>query len=227
MCGRFVQFSPASLLAEIYNISEVTGSAQIFKPSYNITPSSSAMVVVNERQTYKLDCFKWGFLPKWAVKLNSVKPMINAVSETAFEKKFFATAVKNTRCVVFMDGYYEWSKDVTSKIKIPYYFRRKDKLPIAAAGIYEKTEVSDTLMPQHSFAILTCKANEGLSGIHSRMPVILREEHIDKWLTNGELNNYDYDQLVSPIDPGVLDFYKVSTLVNSPANNNEQLIVPV
>ena len=150
---------------------------------------------------------KWGIIPSW-FKNKDFKPLINARLETINEKISFKKLIKISRCVVLADGFYEWKRE--EKNKIPYYFLRKDKKNIYFAGIYEGNQ----------FCLITEQANENISKIHHRQPVIIYEKDINRYL-NIELEGYTFLKECKKPD---LEFYEISKDVNKPTNNSISLI---
>ena len=99
--------------------------------------------------------------------------MINARAETVAEKPAFRNALKKRRCLVLADGYYEWQK--TPVGKRPYRIIMKSGEPFAIAGLWETwRDPQANVVP--SCTIITTAANDYLTPIHDRMPVILPRE---------------------------------------------------
>jgi putative SOS response-associated peptidase YedK len=97
--------------------------------------------------------------------------IINARLETVTEKKMFAKAFSNTRCVFSTSGFYEWDQK-----KRKFLFREKDSEILYLAGFYKNFEDGNRSI------ILTTAANKSIEAIHNRMPVILEKDTIDRWL---------------------------------------------
>ena len=159
--------------------------------------------------------------------------MINARSESVPEKPAFRAAFKRRRCLVPASGFYEW-KQVT-KGKEPYYFSPAYSLPGGAdvfgfAGLWETWTGPDGGELQ-SCTIITTDANDVMSTIHNRMPVILDEADWSEWLGTGSEDTPAYlsklPHLLRPYDGKKMKLRPVSTYVNSPRNEGEQCIEPV
>jgi putative SOS response-associated peptidase YedK len=101
----------------------------------------------------ELTWMRWGFIPSWAKDPNSGPLLINARSETAAEKPAFRSAFKNSRCLIPVDGFYEWKK--TGAKKQPYHIRREDDRPFAFAGLWGKWHEleSCTIWSSHSHTV--------------------------------------------------------------------------
>lgn len=108
--------------------------------------------------------------------------VINARSETAFEKPMFRKSLLERRCLIPASGYYEWKRTQSgakSKQKYALYLPGR---PLFMAGIWRE-EQNETLPV---FVILTREASPAIAEIHDRMPVILPEEIQREWLSSGD-----------------------------------------
>ncbi|MCK7500549.1 MAG: SOS response-associated peptidase [Comamonadaceae bacterium] len=126
--------------------------------------------------------WSWGFVPRWARDLEGPKP-INARSDTIFAKPMFQDAIRHRRCLIPVDGFYEWRRDGSRKQ--PYYFRMADGHPFALAGIWDTwagRTAGEEGYTLRSCAILTTAANQLMAPVHDRMPVIVPAESHERWL---------------------------------------------
>ncbi len=192
------------------------------EPRYNIAPSQQVPVISN-RDPKSLSFMKWGLVPSWAKDPKIGNRMINARSETAAEKPSFRTAFKQRRCLIPADGYYEWAKQ--GKKKTPMYIQHAKREVFAFAGLWESWRQPDGNW-LNTCAILTTVANEKIRPIHHRMTVIVEPADYALWLEPRELTADEWLPLVAGPKPEALDFYEISTQVNSPANDNPMLIMP-
>jgi len=222
MCGRFAQAIPVSTLKIFFDIQKILSHTP---PSYNITPSHEILTITAEKER-TLRTMTWGFIPGWGrEKTAPFKPLINARAETLREKPAFRNSFKHKRCLIIADGFYEWQTQ--GKEKIPYFIKLTSGDPMAFAGIYER------YIPEKGGEILTCAiittaAGNCLEQIHNRMPVIIPKKNINIWLdTTCELNESGSGRIFAPIPDNKITFYQVSRDVNSPLNNNPELIIPV
>jgi putative SOS response-associated peptidase YedK len=201
--------SPA-VIAEIFHALNVP---ELLPARYNIAPSQEVAAVRADRQFALL---KWGLQPGW-MKDAKIKP-INAQSETAATKPMFRSAFKKRRCLVPADGWYEWKK-LDAKRKQPYFFGPNDGKPLAFAGLWESFEDDGELV--ETCAILTTAANELVSQVHNRMPVILAPGDFDQWLNPA---NQDVQGLLLPFPADALFARMVSTFVNKVQNQGPECI---
>ncbi len=203
MCGRYVVTNPVSKTKNIVKTAINVHDSD----NYNAHPYQDLPVVKKYKNGNTVENLKWGIIPYWAKK-KDFKPLINARLETIDEKVSFKKIIKQQRCVVVADGFYEW-KRVEDK-KIPHYFLRDDKKTIFIAAIHDDGQ----------FCMITEEASKNVSEIHHRQPVILNEKDIDRYLN---IEHYGSIFLKDCKKPN-LTFYEISKDVNKPTNNSVSLI---
>lgn len=189
----------------------------VYRQNFNTAPTQSAPVIVHDDDgNFELRSFKWGFQPHWAKRA-----WINARCETLFESRAFAPAARARRCLVPAVGWYEWQGKAAPKQ--PYVFHVDGFRPFAFAGIWTaREEDSETI---YNFAIITRAAVPALASLHNRMPVMLARADENAWLS-GETTPEAAQALLGEPEESVKT-YRVSTLVNKPANNDARCIVPL
>ena len=126
MCGRFVSSSPPDELAKYFEVEAVTES--VIEPSYNVAPSNDVYVVVETGGVRRLETFHWGLVPFWAKDPSTGNKMINARAESVAEKNAYRHAFKKRRCIIPVDGFYEWRATPDGKMarEITESLRRLD-----------------------------------------------------------------------------------------------------
>jgi putative SOS response-associated peptidase YedK len=207
MCGRFsLSLFEGQTFLDRFGIEKPAD----LKPKYNIAPSQQAAVILDESPK-EVSSLKWGFIPAWAKEEKMGYSTINARAEDIDKKPTFRDSLKNKRCIIPADGFYEWENK--GKEKQPYRFTLPEGL-FSFAGLWSEWNGIKT------FTIITTKANEVVGKIHERMPVILQKSDEEKWLSTGYLS------LLKPYD-GKMEMYPVSKLVGNPENDNESVIKPV
>lgn len=220
MCGRFVLVADPEVIQQQFDLSAlpVTG------PRYNIAPTQPVGVITNE-EPRTLSVLQWGLIPSWAKDDSMGGKMINARSETVEEKPAFRSAFKRRRCIVPASGFYEWQQQ-TKANKTPFYIQPKDETLFGLAGLWELWYSPDggELL---TFTILTTEANTFMQQYHHRMPVILRPEDYDTWLTPGEVPADVLRPLLYQFDSDAMTAYEVSKLVNKPMNDMPECIAPL
>jgi len=217
MCGRFSFF-------DVEKIHDRFGTVNTLEitPSYNISPGANT-AVITRHSPVKVELMKWGLIPFWAKDPKIGAKMFNARAETIMDKPSFKRAIKHQRCLVPVNGFYEWRHEedyIDSRLRgndrekqsIPYLFRLKDEPIFALAGIYD-CWYDPKQRPIYSFAIITTTANKVMAPIHERMPVILRREDEKGWLEEveelGELpSKFSEGNLLDKGTLGVLELLK-------------------
>ena len=221
MCGRFTLATDASDL----QMSLPGFSFPDTLPArYNITPGQDIPVVANSGEN-RLEHFRWGLVPSWAKDPKIGNRMINARSETLAEKPSFRTAYRKRRCLILLDGFYEWRPEPGARTKTPMYIHLKSGNPFAFAGLWEswRGEEDDPLL---SCTIITTEPNALMEKIHNRMPVILPPESYDRWLAPEDRDAGELGDLLGPYPESEMTAYPVSTLVNNPRADTPDCIEP-
>lgn len=175
----------------------------------NICPTEQALTI-HKVDTLALYFMQWGFKHINATKKN-LPLIINARSETIFEKVNFKESVINKRCIVPADSFYEWKTYGNSKI--PYRILPSKDPVLFMAGIWQTFEFSNNTFS--AFVIVTTESNEDIAFLHNRMPVIL--DTVDKrenWLSNTATEEELVKIMVSS-PSAYLTCYPVATLVNN------------
>jgi len=220
MCGRY---SLTASLGELAQRFAFDGDRNDFRPRYNVAPTQQVLTVVggdNRRAGF----MRWGLIPSWSKDGPSNRPLINARAETVAEKPSFRGPLKNQRCLVPADGFYEWQK--VGDAKRPMRITMRSGEPFAFAGLWSVwTDSEGNRIP--SCAIITTAANDLLKPIHLRMPVILAEETEDLWLDTALDDSDALTQLLEPYPDDALEAYEVSRLVNSASNDVPEVTTPV
>jgi putative SOS response-associated peptidase YedK len=217
MCGRYTLSAPADALVPLFDLDEVPVVA--LAPRYNIAPSQPVPVVRRspDTGTQRLDFVRWGLIPSWAKDPAIGSRLINARSETVAEKPAFRAALRQRRCLLPADGFYEWATE--GGRKHPYHFRRRDGGAFALAGLWEvwHAPTGDTV---ETCTILTTDANDVVRPIHPRMPVILPPDAYALWLDPTVDRPGPLLPLLVPFDPAAMSAHRANPRVNSPANDD-------
>jgi putative SOS response-associated peptidase YedK len=229
MCGRAYQTFTEDELAARYDTDRLKREPlRTVKTNYNLAPTHLSPIILIRDGTRCLDFFRWGLVPAWATDIRSADrySLINARAEEVNEKRSYQAAFVKRRCLVPVSGFYEWHRPNKGP-KVPYAIHLADDSIMSLAGIWEYWQNTKAKQEVYSFSILTVAANALMEPIHNRMPVILNKNDEQTWL---DPNNYDTKALLEfakPCDSNILRAYQISTLVNSPKNNNQELLNPV
>ena len=215
MCGRFTIAAGAEFIGKYFEIE--TGMPDI-TPTWNAAPSSDLPVVHAQLGQRQCQLMHWGLIPSWLKTPDSKYKMINAKAETLGEKPAYRAAFKSRRCLIPANGFYEWHMENGSKQ--PWYITHETDELMAFAGLWEVWKGENIIQ---SFTIITRVANETMSKIHQRMPVILPKTHFDQWL---DPQNKDTESLSTlMLNASVpLKLQRVSKAVNNPRNDSADLI---
>ena len=220
MCGRFALTLPHEAMADLFQ-ADVSGLPDI-PPQYNICPTQQIVTILTVGDERVAETMRWGFLPRWYKAMNDGPLLINARSETIAEKPAFRDACRKRRCLIPATGFYEWTKNEKGG-RDPWYILPNDGGTLAFAGVWQEWSVEG--QPRVvSVAIVTCGANEPMSAIHSRMPVIISPDDFALWL--GE-DGHGAAALMRPADEDLLRFYRVSPEVNGARHNSPEFIEPL
>ena len=148
--------------------------------------------------------------------------LINARAETVHQRPAFRAGFKRRRCLVPVDGWFEWRQEAGGKQ--PWFITGADRGPVSFAGLWECWKRGDE--PLETFTILTTAAAPGLDDIHHRQPSIIREGDFEEWLAP----DTPQDRLLALArhsTEGPFDCWRVSRRVNSPRNEGAELVQPL
>lgn len=217
MCGRFSLSCSAEQIAEIFLLSEIPE----LTPRYNIAPTQFIATVSqnSKSENRQFNWMRWGLIPSWAKDKKMGAKLINARVETVTEKPSFRKAIRQRRCLIIADGFYEWQTKKDQKQ--PYYFHLENHQPFAFAGLWErwKSPEKEEII---SCTILTTEAHEEIRSIHHRQPIIIPENLYSQWL-NPQLTE---PQEILPLltSQAALKHYPVNLVVNKPTHDEPDCI---
>lgn len=227
MCGRFVQTLSWRELCEL--IAGLDGPSVDLQARYNLAPGQDAAVIRMGSEGPRIEMLRWGLIPSWAKDPAIAHRLINARVETAADKPSFRGAWRARRCLIPANGYYEWTG--AAKARQPWLIRRRDGGPLFMAGLWERWRVTGDaarsgrfagLAPDdriETFTVITTQANEDVSAIHHRMPVLLHLGQFESWLAGVPA--------VPPFTPpGQLAAQAVGIRVNDPRNDDPDCLLP-
>ena len=207
MCGRFNSIASG---ADFVKTFDATLVGEQLAPNFNVAPTAEIYALISkqvERSNFlELSVFNWGLVPSWAKDKTKSSGMINARCETLTEKPSFRNLIARHRCVVPMQGFYEWS-DIDTGATRPtkstrptrptrqaHYVSRADGEVMTVAGLWStwidpnRQQVDSTSVSiLRTCTIITTDANDSLRPIHHRMPVILEKDAVAQWLDPADL----------------------------------------
>ena len=192
---------------------------------YNIAPSTFQPVIRESKEdsTRELVMMRWGLIPFFTKQLSDVKGMtaINAKAETVRTSPTWREPFKKRRCLIPASGFYEW-QTIDAKTKKPFVIALTDTPLFAFAGLWDawKDEHGGWLQ---SFSIVTTEANELMSSIHTRMPVILHSCDYDRWLSR-EVTEQPPIDLLRPFESEEMQMSPANQAVGNVRNNGPEMI---
>lgn len=223
MCARFNLFSNPYELAQIFELLREPD----WSPRYNIAPAQTTLVIRQAGDgTRMASPLKWGLVPAPSKNRSVGSQMVNARSETAATKPSFADAFRKRRCIIPANGFFEWEV-ITQKVKQAWNITQASQEFLALAGLWESWHDAEEDTILETFTILTTAANQFMSEIHDRMPVILSKSAWTQWL-NPEIQDVDVlNSLLIPAPEDWLVRVPVGGFVNSTRNDTPECIKPV
>ena len=213
MCGRFSNSTSSDDVKATFKLSFPAGGASRShnnRPQWNIAPSQTIDTVINIGQHRMLAAMTWGIATP-----QNTRPLINARSETMFEKPTFRDAARLRRCLVIASGWYEWQAP-----KKPYYIHRADDAPMGMAGLYWDDGTAEA---SRRCVIVTTAADNDLADIHHRAPLVLDPPQFDDWLNPGT-DLGDLSGFIKPTLASVFDWHPVTAEVGSTRADHQGLV---
>ena len=182
MCGRFTQHYSWQ---EIHEFLSVVGAPHNLQPRYNIAPTTLIDMVRHDAEGRRelVRGVRWGLIPNWWKKpLKDLPAAFNARVETVSEKPMFRGAYRSRRCIVPASGFFEWTGKKGEKQ--PHMFVAADGSPILAlAGLWEHWRNPETGEDILSCTVIVTEPTTWMLPYHDRMPVLLQQAEIDRWLS--------------------------------------------
>lgn len=189
---------------------------------YNAAPTH-LLPVITHAAPQGVSTFYWGTSPEWSKNKALAEKIINVRAENIGEKPTLKKAMLKARCIVPADGFYAWKK-VGKKTAIPYRFVATDQELFSFAGMWDEYEDNEG-NELHTFSIITTAANEMVSTVQERMPVILTRAGENIWM-GMESSEEDLLGVLTPYPAEKMNYYPVSPRINDSSVNFPSLIVP-
>ncbi len=171
MCGRYATTRSGVDLAALFDALDETGGALV--PDYNVAPTDPVPVVLMASAGRAVRVARWGLVPPWAKDARVGVRMINARAETVMSTNAFAPSFRQRRCLVPVDGWYEWRREEYGK---QAYFMTAGE-PLVFAGLWSLSGAG-----MLTSSIVTMCAVGNLASVHDRMPLLLTPDRWDDWL---------------------------------------------
>jgi putative SOS response-associated peptidase YedK len=222
VCGRVTLTRPdfAAVVLALRGLAD-PGAPARYVPRYNLAPADLLWGRSGADVSRRVRLLRWGLIPPWG----GATALANARSETAARKPAFRDAFARGRCVVAVDGFYEWTGP--PRRRLPIWFHAPDRSVFGLAAI--GTEVVDPTSGELELrvALLTTEPNPMVAAYHDRMPVLLRGDAIDAWLDPAPRAPAELTELLGPAPPESLVATPVSPRVNRAEFDDPTCIEPV
>jgi putative SOS response-associated peptidase YedK len=222
MCGRVIQSSGPFRLAIVEGLDISDSRMGNACPRYNAAPSQDLLVIRENHKTGErsLDLIRWGLIPHRCDDPKGGRKPINAKAEMIATLPIFREAYAKRRCIVPVDGFFEWRAIKGARAKHPYAITMKDSSPFGLAGIWENWRDPATGEWERTFAIITVPSNELVAQIHDRMPAILEPGSYSRWLGP----ETDPRDLLITYPPDSMTMWPISARINKPENDDPSLL---
>ena len=191
MCCRVAQGSGRD---KVKKKMKARGDTLTITPRLNLAPTQDALVAVQASGDVRLEAMRWGLIPPWARDKSIGAKLANARAETIDEKPSFRQPFRRRRCLLPVDGYYEWESRPSGKQ--PVYYSMRDGDLFCLAGLWETwTTPEQTDEPELpglgqaqaetlcTFTVITTTPNRLAKRVHDRMPVIVHPADYGNWLS--------------------------------------------
>jgi len=242
MCGRVVTASTPGELSDYMGVDEIV--ATLDGPDHNVAPTGQLPLVWSESADASIDTEPsadgvirrlgtagWGLVPSWAKDPSIGHRLFNARSETVAERPSFRSALRHRRCLIPVDGFYEWgppppgSRDQARKQ--PWYVHRSDGSPMVLAGLREEWSGVDDVAStpiRSTCTVITVSAGADLASVHHRMPAILEPEAWAAWLDPTVTDAGAVLPALRPAANGIIRLHPVDRRVGNTLNKGPDLL---
>jgi len=225
MCGRVVSTWNAGRVASYFS-AVLDDEPEGFDPGprFNVAPTSLLNAVIAYHHMRRVITCRWGLVPRWAKDTSGASKMINARSENLFERPSYRPLLTGNRCIVPIDGFYEWGPD-----RRPRYVHDIDSSPLEIAGLWTTWRDPDG-QELRTCTMLTAEAVGALAHLHHRMPVALDPHDRDAWLAPAPLDPLELASIVEHAATRAQRcwaLHEVSRAVNKVGVDGPSLIEPV
>jgi putative SOS response-associated peptidase YedK len=221
MCGRYGRFSRKQRIEEILGVS-IAGVDDL-GVRYNICPGLPDWILKQPLGASgpHFDQYEWGLLPAWAKNPKASRRPINARADTVAERPMFRDLLRQRRCAVPIDGYYEWR--TTTSGKVPFWFYLRTRAPFFLAGLWDCWHEGKPDQVA-SYTLMTTEPNELAATVHDRMPVMLHASHVPRWLDPTVTDPEAVADLLGPYPAEEMASRPVSRKVSNPQSEGPELI---
>jgi putative SOS response-associated peptidase YedK len=220
MCGRYYRKSDKQEIAEAFH-TEATGDPLAYAPGYNIAPTTTQPVLRQQRDTFSRELvpMRWGLVGFGSKGIDPKRSTFNARAEGLEKNSLWNRPLHRHRCIVPMNGYYEWRKSDRQAFRFTV---GDDNQLFGVAGLWDawKSPEGDWLQ---SFTIITSDPNTISESIHNRMPTILQPKDCDEWLDRQEVERPPV-HLLRPFDSSAMFIHSAHPKVGNVRNQGPEML---
>lgn len=219
MCGRAILTVDPEDIAKIFDVDPI----RLGPPRFNVAPTQDMAVIRPAREEggkNELSLVRWGLVPWWSKDPKIGNRFIQARAETVPTAAAYRGSFKSKRCLVVVDGFYEWSG--AKKDRKAYAIRLPDAEPFAIAGLWDSWKSPEGKRLETCCVITTSSRGE-LAAVHDRMPLVLDREARGRWLT---ASPDEARSLLDAPSPLPLVVIPVSSWVNDVRHEDEHCLDP-
>ncbi|MEO7992312.1 MAG: SOS response-associated peptidase [Chryseolinea sp.] len=218
MIDRYSITASAEKLKERFSVDV----PEFYKPRYNAAPTQ-LLPVITSAAPQGISTFYWGASPEWSKNKTLSEKIINVHAETIHEKASLRKSLMKTRCIVPADGFYAWKK-AGKKTLIPYRFVSADQELFSFAALWEEFEDTDGNEHQ-TFTIITTIANDMVTMVQERMPVMLDQKAESIWL-GGESDAISLTNILTAYPSSKMNHFPISPRITDAKIDVPSLILP-
>jgi len=194
-------------------------------PRYNIAPTQTLDVVRPlDDEGLELVPMHWGVSLTMPGKSGKIvtKNIQNSRSDKVWSSRLWKKMIAERRVLVPVNGFYEWKRK-NRQLEAAYYITPAGKPAMFFAGIYRPSKDNDE---KPEVSIVTTEANQAMSKVHDRMPVMLTSQNqAMAWIQEDDRDSLD--ELMQPAANNALKFTVVSDYVNKSSNEGPECIEPL
>ena len=197
-----------------------------YKPIHNVAPGrkeADILTIVRTDAGNEGRLMYWPLVPSFEKDMKLRYSTLNAKAERLRESRTYGRLLQRRRCIIPIDGFYEWQGDKPPKT--PYFVYVKSSRLFALAGLWDTWRKPDGNILE-SFSIITLPPNELIAAFHDRMPAILHPENEEKWLDCATHPFDKVESLLMQFPAELMGAHITSTRVNSPAYNEPDCGAP-
>lgn len=184
MCGRYSHKLTWQEIHDLYSIHEAGPPPNSYRENSNVAPTVAAPILIREDDEEKVVMARWWFQPDWAKAFDTKFNMFNARTDKLQQSKAYLPAFKRgQRCLVPMNGFYEWVGPKGSKQC--HFIEVEEQSAYSMAGIFNRHSNlldKDGNAVEYTFTIFTTEPCASFKPYHHRMPRPVPTGEYGRWM---------------------------------------------